>query len=447
MNTVIESRFDGCFEIEQIRQRVTVRPEPLSDLSRMLPVLAAAELAQRLKEIYLPNLFSLAFIQEVVGRADLFSRSVFTSERDYEAKVYQPPNVEVAPICLTGLAGVGKSETIAAVMRLLPANIEFESSHFPGKVPLVSYWHASARDKARGKQLLADFLLDSAPTEKRMSEAQLLHMCRRLVYRRGVSLLFLDETQHIVKGQGTALVTDILLTLARIGLPMIYLANYSLLHKLTDRNQEDTQRLLLQPRIMLPDDPAGEDWNAYVAECVRVSNGQIRAEEEELAAELYTLTFGLKRLAVHLLGLAYIECRKAGRRYIALGDLSNAARSTEYSISNKEVVELYRIAVEGPRGTKRKDLYCPLDIPAAHKSNVVHFARQERDERATALAIDSSLTLQEREVLEQIESPSRSPHTKPPRRKPLPKASLEETQKAFAKYVEQLKSGKPKKPR
>lgn len=447
MNTVIKSRFDGCFEIEQIRQRVTVRPEPITDLSRILPVLAAAELVQRLKEIYLPNQFSLAFIQELVGRADLFSRSVFTSERDYQAKIYQPPNVEVTPICLTGLAGVGKSETIAAVMKLLPTNIEFESSHFADKVPLVSHWHASARDKARGKQLLADFLRDSVSAGKRTSASQLLDMCRRLVYRQGVSLLFLDETQHIVKGQGTALVTDILLTLARIGLPMIYLANYSLLHKLTDRNQEDTQRLLLQPRIMLPDDPAGEDWKAYVAECVRVSNGQIRANEEELASELYTLTFGLKRLAVHLLGLAYIECRKAGRRHIALGDLSNAARSTEYSISNKEVVELYRIAVEGPRGTKRKDLYCPLDIPAAHKSNVVQFARQERDERVTALAIDSSLTLQEREALEQIESPSRSPRAKPPRRKPLPKATLEESQMTFAKYVEQLKSGKPKKPR
>ncbi len=56
------------------------------------------------------------------------------------------------------------------------------------------------------------------------------------------------------------MVTDILLTLARIGLPMIYLANYSLLHKLMGRNQEDTQRLLIQPRVMQPDDPAGPDW-------------------------------------------------------------------------------------------------------------------------------------------------------------------------------------------
>lgn len=446
MNAAIESRFSGCFEIEQIRKRVTVRPEPLGDLSHLNPVIAGEVIMVRLKQIFLPNQFSLAFIQEMVWRADLFTRSVFTSERDYQAKIYNPPDIEVAPICLSGLAGVGKSETVAALMRLLPSNIEFESSHFQDKVPLISHWYASARDKARGRQLLAEFLLDSGPAGKSTNASQLLNLCRRIVYRHGVSLLLLDETQHIVKGQGTALVTDILLTLARIGLPMIYLANYSLLHKLLGRNQEDTQRLLTQPRVMQPDDPAGQDWNAYVAECVRISSGQIRANEGEFAAELYRLTFGLKRLAVHLLSLAYIECRKAGRSHIMLGDLSQAYWSTEYSSSRADVEELYRLAVEGPRGTKRKDLYCPLDIPA-HKSNIVQFAMHERDERVTALAIDSSMTMQERETIKHIESASRSPHAKPPRRKPLPKATLEETQVAFAKYVEQTKSGKPKKPR
>lgn len=92
------------------------------------------------------------------------------------------------------------------------------------------------------------------------------------------------------------------------------------------------------------------------------------------------------------------------------------------------------------------DLYCPLEAPAARTSNIVQFARQERDERVTALAIDSSMTEQERKAIKHIESASRSPHAKPPRRKPLPKATPGETQMAFAKYVEEMKSGKPKKP-
>lgn len=445
MNGQIETRFNGCFEIEQIRQRVTVRPEPVEDLSQMIPRIAGDVLLERLKQIFLPNQFALDFIQELVGRADLFSRSMFTNERDHQAKLYNPPDANVPPICLTGLAGVGKSETIAAVMRLLPADIEYETSHFNDKVPLVPYWYASANEKGRGKQLLSDFL-GSGSAGNRTNASQLLAACRRRVYLHGVSLVFLDETQHIVKGLGSALVTDILLTLTKIGPPTIFLANYSLLHKLNGRNQEDTQRLLTQPRIMEPDDPNGKDWKAYVVECIRVSNGQIRANADEFAAELYRLTFGLKRLAVHLLSLAYIECRSKKRDYIALGDLSAANLTPEYCSGRVSVDELKRIALEGPRGTSWLDLYCPLDVPTPHQSNVFQFARQERDERVTAVAIDSSLTTQEREVLKLVEAKSRSPQAKAKRRKPLPKATLEETKVDFLKYLELPKPGKPKKP-
>lgn len=445
MNTQIETRFSGCFEIEQIRQRVTVRPEPVGDLSQKIPRIAADVLLDRLKQIFLPNQFALDFIQELVGRADLFSRSIFTNERDHNKKLYNPPDANVPLICLTGLAGVGKTETIAAMARLLPVDIEYESGHFHGKVPLVPYWYASANEKARGNQLLLDFL---GPSEdgKRPTASQLLSACRRRVYLHGVSLVFLDETQHIVKGLGSALVTDILLTLTKIGPPTIFLANYSLLHKLNSRNQEDTQRLLSQPRVMHPDDPNGKDWRAYVAECIRVSDGQIRANVDEFADELYRLTFGLKRLAVNLISLAYIECRSRKRNYIALGDLSAANLTPEYCSSRVSVDELKRIVLEGSRKSPRPDLYCPLDVPAPHNSNVFQFARRERDERVTAVAIDSSLTTHERKALKQIEPESRSPQAKPKRQKPVPKASAEDSKVDFVKYLEEFKPGKPKKP-
>lgn len=459
MNTVIDSRFSGCLDIDEIRQRVTVRPEPIGDLSRMDPALAGESFAQVLKQIYLPTQFTLSFIHEMVGRADAHSRSLFFSERNYIAKIYDPPEIEVAPICLTGLAGVGKSQTIEALRKVLPAPVEFECSHFDGKVKLISHWYASARGKASVKQILADFVrgsspanpadfvLGSEPNGRGQNTSKLLTLCRRIGTRDGVSLLILDETQHVTEGSGVALVTSMLLHMAVIGLPMVYVSNYSLLHKLAGRASEDKQRLLVEPREMSPDDPGGEDWKAYVAECVRVSSGQIRAPQDELAAELYRFTFGLKRLAVQLLKLAYIECRKAGRLHIGLVDINQAYRSLGYWSNRKDVEDLYRIEVEGPRGKSRKDLYCPLETPAAQKSNILQFAWHDRDERMTAKIIDSSMTLQEREAIQQIEPASRSPHAKAPRRKPIPKATPEETQAAFAKYVEQTKSNKPRKPK
>lgn len=103
--------------------------------------------------------------------------------------------------------------------------------------------------------------------------------------------------------------------------------------------------------------------------------------------------------------------------------------------------EAYKSSFDLDRGR------CPLETPTARKSNILQFARQERDERVIAQASDSSMTAQEREAMKQLEPASRSPKAKASRRKPIPKATPEVTQVAFAKYVEQTNSDKPKKPR
>lgn len=65
MNRIIEARFEGFMDIESIRQRVIVRPESVVDLEALHPLVAAKIFWERLKEIYLPNDFSLSFIQEM----------------------------------------------------------------------------------------------------------------------------------------------------------------------------------------------------------------------------------------------------------------------------------------------------------------------------------------------------------------------------------------------
>ena len=107
MNQSVESRFDGCLDAEKIRGLITVRPEPVGCLSAMDSVIAAEALAEVLMKIFLPNQFSLDFIKEMAGRASLHSSKLFATESEYVSKIYNPPEVEVSPVCLTGLAGVG----------------------------------------------------------------------------------------------------------------------------------------------------------------------------------------------------------------------------------------------------------------------------------------------------------------------------------------------------
>jgi len=329
MNAAIETRFDGYMDIENIRKRVTLHPDPVEGLEELQPWVAAEKFAEKIMEIYLPNEFSLNFIQEMINLANLHSIKTFSNAAGYAEKIFTPSDTEVFPICLNGLAGVGKSQTIAALLRALPPSIEFACDLFQGTVDLTTYWYASARGKASGKQLLLDFVIGGEHDGRGGNLKKLLVQSRQIASRDGVSIVALDETQHINTGQGASKVTDILLTMAGIGPPMIYVSNFSLVHKLFRRNSEDKQRLLSEPRIMLPDTPKSQDWHDYVKECIRVSGGRIKASTDEFAAELYRSTFGIRRLAMFLLKAAYIECRTAGRKQIEVDDLFRAYRSSD----------------------------------------------------------------------------------------------------------------------
>jgi len=65
MNKTVEMRFDGYMDIESIRRRIIVRPEPVEGLELFQSLVAAEQLAEKLREMYLPNEFSLNFIQEI----------------------------------------------------------------------------------------------------------------------------------------------------------------------------------------------------------------------------------------------------------------------------------------------------------------------------------------------------------------------------------------------
>lgn len=448
MNAAIETRFDGFMDIESIRKRVTVRPEPVKGLEALHPWVAAEKLAQKIDEIYLPNEFSLHFIEEMINLANLHSLKTFRNAAEYAAKVFTPSDSEVFAICLNGLAGVGKSQTIAALLRALPPPMQFACDLFQGTIDLSSYWYASARDKASGKQLLLDFVIGGEHDGRGGNQKKLLTQSRRIASRDGVPLVVLDETQHINTGQGASRVTDILLTVASIGPPAIYVSNFSLVHRLFKRNSEDKQRLLSEPRIMLPDTPDSQDWRDYVNECVRVSDGRIRASMDEFAAELYRSTFGIKRLAMLLLKAAYIECRTAGRKQIEVPDLIRAYRSSGYTSNARDVEELQLQLINQGSKRARLDLVCPFDLPVEYKSNVVSFVRSDRDKRVQARAFDSSTTPAERSVLHQIISPEEKVAAKKPRCAPVPKSTDEDLTRAFHQYIESHpEPAGPKKPK
>ncbi|WP_238337616.1 transposase [Pseudomonas sp. SWRI51] len=443
MNGIIHGRFSHSLDPVTIRERITVRPEPVSSLAECQPLIGGAIFAKALSEIFLPNQFSIQLIQEMVGRAKLHFDAIFASEVEYVSRIYTPPEADIYPICLTGLAGVGKSRTIAALRKVMPEPVEFYSSHYDGHITLASHWYASAKEKVSGKSLLIDYLYGGGKPPSGSQEKFLLE-ARRQAYRYGVPLALLDETQFFNLGIGTAKITEIILTMASIGPPSLFVSNYSLVHRLLGRNSEDKQRLLSLPRIMLPDPPGSKDWADYVEECVRVSNGCIRPGTGDFAGDLYRYTFGIKRLAVQLLSQAYIECRNDGRYWIEQVDLARAYRSAAYTSNAKDVEDLHTDSLGSGQSSIRLDLKCPFDLPAAYKSNVVKFAKDERHQRMVARVFDSALTKAERLAQQQIEVPVAPAPRKSTRKPVAEKLSEQETREAFFGYIDF--AGKPKKP-
>ncbi|WP_454869803.1 AAA family ATPase [Pseudomonas putida] len=431
MNEVINNRFCSLFDNESIRHRITVRPQAIGSLNNLHPAVGAEILANHLRQIYLPNDFSMEFIESMLGLASLHFAKIFQSEVHNQSLIYTPPPAEVLPICLTGLAGVGKSFLINALRKVMPSPAEYCSQHFDGSITLVSYWYASAREKISGKSLLKEFLSDPPWSG---NKKRFLDEARKRAFRDGVSLILLDETQFINTGLATASITDILLTLASIGPPAVFVSNYSLVHKLFGRNSEDQQRLLAQPRVMVPDLPGGKDWTDYVEECVRVSNGVIRPGRGDFAGELYRCTFGIKRLAVHLLTQAYIECRKDGRFCIELQDLTSAFGSTEFTSNAGEVEELHRYSLGTRQSGLRLDLKCPFDLPNIYKTNIGEFVKAGRDQRVIEKVFESSLTEAEMAANKHLKQASGEVIKRKPKRpaaSPIPK---EEQAEAFRSY-------------
>jgi len=448
MNNSVLSRFDGCSNLDRIRAIVTVRPKPLAGLSLMHSHIAAETIFYALKEIFIPNDFSLEFIKEMVDMAQLHSKRMFGTEESYVDKIYNPPEAEVTPVCLTGLAGIGKSQTIAALMKVMPEPTDSPYDHFNGPLSIRSYWHASARGKGTGKQMLSGFLGGDAA--RGPTAASLLNDCRRQANMYVISLIILDETQHVSTGQGAAKVTDILLTLTAIGPPMVYACNYSLGHKLKKRNSEDKQRLLADPRVMLPDEPDSHAWQDYIQECMSVCNGHLKIDAAVLAEELYRATFGIKRLVVRLLKIAYLEARSAGRFDVVLADVDQAYASTAYSVSRGEVEELHRMAIQGG-SSGRLDLLCPFDLPKQPRSNVVSFSSADRHHRVVTKVLHSSLTVQERAAKQGMADvvPGLAAEPVKPKRLPrLPKPTTDDMIRNFEQFkTKSDSSAKPRRPK
>lgn len=444
------------FELDRL---VELRAVPVK-LGGDTPDADSEMLRAGLERVFLSGTQVRKVIRRLLDLARSHAKSHLSSEDAFLAGLYKPFPWGKTPgpaICLSGLAGVGKSQVLEALVRILPSTTTI-GVRGHANIPLVSSWPMTLRDGIGLNALLMRYL-DLARTEEELSEAKetpknvksiglpaLLSLARRRSWRDGVCLLWVDEFQFVSHGSdANARATALLLQLLGIGPRLVFVANYSLGHKLKKRNQEDRQRLVSQPLILEPERCSSDDWKALVAEYRNVAPSVLAFDVDSAETLLHRYTFGIKRLAVDLLVCAYREARRRGKCTVGLEEIRHAYTSSSYTSNREDVETLWRQHVAGKM--LRSDLWCPFDQFSqggtdiegeATNVAVARRAIETFEAKIEDQLLDSSLLPEEKEAVQRLEA------SETPRRKPAtvirmrrPKATKESLQQACGLFDEE----------
>ncbi|EHY78855.1 transposition protein, TnsC-like protein [Stutzerimonas stutzeri ATCC 14405 = CCUG 16156] len=392
----------------RITQKITVTPEPLVGLSDLHPVAAAYQLRSQLTKLYLPTEFVVGLISELLVHSSLLFSDRYSNERSYAQHVYTPFESGVVPLCLTGLAGIGKSRALIAIRDYMPGPGTHFSNLMHGEIKNQSHLYASANAKDSARQVIEDLCISlDIEVSKQVNAAKLLSVCRRQASISRVTHIFIDEMQFFTKGNSTDSLAKLLLSVASIGIPTLYLCNFSLLHKLFTRNSEDRHRLLSQPKIMTPDLPDSRDWRLYILACDRALGGVFKGSNEVLVRAIYDFTFGIKRFVVELITLSYLIARSLNSERLTLDMFRQAYFSVEYTAFRQDVMLLNRQAIENK--ASRRDLWCPFELPPGYKTRAAEIATESRNRKFSMETLKSALSMSERKALNEHFPSKRAP--------------------------------------
>lgn len=400
-------RFDATWTDEEIAHRIAVHAVPATNLHERAPSDAAAELQRRLSSIFVPSRQTISIIRRLLGVARAHAACHYPHRQAYLRGINAPecPLRELPALCITGLAGSGKSEIARAVSRLLPTGPTVDPGSGYQPVALEAVWRVTVNERKSLKTLLEQPLLGRlGGLASFKSDAKLCEQAGRLAFQLGVALLIADELQFKTLGtSANAMLTALLYQLRYIGLPLVFIGNFSQCHRLLKRPQEDQHRLLTDPIIVVPDKVGDPSLRLLYKQYGIASDGALCSKPDEQVEKIEYYCAGVKRNRRDLLVLAYRFARDKGRCEVTNADLDAAYRSTAFTIYRSEVEALRSQDASGRRVRGRDDLWCPFALPVGTAEKARLEARTEEQVQVGRQAVLSSMTAPERAALAAVE--------------------------------------------
>jgi hypothetical protein len=399
-------RFVLTVSDEEIRARVRVDAVPILDLASYPVEAAVPRLQKALDAVFVPTTQVCNALRYLIGVAHSCAQDRYPDCGAFLRAAYQERNLPalLRPICITSLGGVGKSELAAALSRILPAPSQVDVP-LHGSVPLVSHWHMVVRAGSTTSALLRPFLRDNTRNVHDAASHQL--------YLQGVCLIILDELQFLSQSSdANTAVAKTLMQMSILGPHLVFVANFSLLHRLLRRPQEERQRLLANPYFLEPDERGSDDWNSCLREKFRVAPELEQLDPRKHGDVIHNYTFGIKRLVTLLLSMAYRICRNTRSKFVNDDHIQQAYRSIEYSIARRDVELLVEQTISGKMvrdgSRKRTDLWCPLSSCAVTRAIAQHPAKTEYDRRVAEAHVAAGLSAEAREAYRSLQRSDKS---------------------------------------
>jgi hypothetical protein len=425
-NRTFSTRFAGPWSDRELRARIAVKAEPLKGLTALGPQEAAIRLESSLKTVVVPTAQLVVALRQLIERAKAYCDRAYSNDVAVRTLMYGTSlssgldNCQAT--CLTGLAGIGKSVLFDAFCRVF-SDSEFMEMPGHARLELRACWRMTIKGRAGFSNLVHPHFRD----QSLVSPSRMLGFSVSEAAAQGIALILPDEFQFITSGHANAMMANLLFRLTQIGPPVIYACNFSMLHALWKRPQQDRDRLLLNPIVLHPEQ-IGVDWTATAQGCLDVAEEFSLLNNEGDIRLLHDYTFGIKRSLRSLLVLAYLEMRREKQTRVTSSHLSKAYGSDKYSAMRDDVENLVQGAVTP--SLLRKDLTCPFRIavvaPTA-KNVVEHPSAHSHAANATHAAMISMLDPDMRKLVKALDSqgpPPPPPKPKAHRRPPVSAENL-----------------------
>ncbi|MCP3728653.1 ATP-binding protein [Paraburkholderia sp. CNPSo 3272] len=398
------SRFTPLLNRERIRELVELRPQTILNIGDMSPQEACERVKDAFQRVYYPSAQCLDILLQWVRIALAHSLKMYETSRMFVEGVYQreSPLPEFSfPWCLTGLAGTGKSALLSAFERLMPKPDTVTAADGT-KFPLVSYRAVTVRASSTSRDILMQF------ARREGSTRVLSDYLRRLAYSDGWALVLQDEFQFATQSaRASTRVTQMILAMCYIGVPAVYIANYSLLHKLNERNQEDRHRLLGKVVELYPDNCKSKDYRTLLSWFREIAPEIFTYDPEGDAEAIDILTAGIKRPLVSLMEIGFAMAFSKGG-VVDYSVLEKAYKSREYATFRNDVEALAKLY--GAFRKSHKDLWCPID--AVLNSDEDLDLERDRQSLVDMKAMKASMTVEERKAYAEVSTRPEATSTK-----------------------------------